>query len=135
MFLSFSINISRFVLLGFGSVGCSFSEVPQIVAVKRDYVPVAESDYKVDYSLVSDWGTGATASLILTNLSDSEINEWRLTFNYGTEIKNIWNASVISHENEKYVISGCDYNQNLTKNSSTKLKQVTKSERTSIIRV
>ncbi len=106
------VKAGKTVTFGY-TASTSFTEYPEIKALKKQYVKADASKYSVDYKVISDWGSGANAELAVTNKSDANMAEWKLTFAYVGEITNIWNAKILSHENGVYVIAGNDYNQNL----------------------
>ena len=106
------VKAGKTVTFGY-TASTSFTEYPEIKALKKQYVKADASKYSVDYKVISDWGSGANAEIAVTNKSDANMAEWKLTFAYAGEITNIWNAKILSHENGVYVIAGNDYNQNL----------------------
>ena len=106
------VKAGKTVTFGY-TASTSFTEYPEIKALKKQYVKADASKYSVDYKVISDWGSGANAEIAVTNKSDAHMAEWKLTFAYAGEITNIWNAKILSHENGVYVIAGNDYNQNL----------------------
>lgn len=114
------VKAGKTVTFGY-TAASTFTEYPEIKALKKQYVKVDASKYSVDYKVVSDWGSGANAEISVSNKSDEKISEWKLTFDFGAEIANIWNAKIISHEGTQYVITGEDYNQNLDAGVSVKV--------------
>lgn len=73
-----------------------------------------KEDYAVSYEVVADWRSGFTASVIITNNSDETIEDWVLEFDYARDIIEIWNAEIISHDGDHYVIKNKGYNGNIT---------------------
>lgn len=106
------VKAGKTVTFGY-TAASTFTEYPEIKALKKQYVKVDASKYSVDYKVNSDWGSGANAEIAISNKSDANMAEWKLTFAYAGEITNIWNAKILNHENGVYVITGNDYNQNL----------------------
>ena len=119
--LGYNQDVKAGKTVSFGyTASTGFTGFPEIKALKKQYITVDSSKYSVDYKVVSDWGTGANAEISLSNKSGEKISEWKLTFDFGAEIANIWNAKIISHEGTKYVITGEDYNQNLDAGATVK---------------
>jgi hypothetical protein len=56
-----------------------------------------------------DWGTGFTGSITLTNTGNSDINGWTLEFDFTGNITDIWDAQVVSHVGNHYVIQNADW--------------------------
>lgn len=113
------VKAGKTVTFGY-TAASTFTEYPEIKALKKQYVKVDASKYSVDYKVNSDWGSGANAEIAISNKSDEKISEWKLTFDFGAEIANIWGANVISHEGTQYIITGEDYNQNLDAGATVK---------------
>lgn len=70
-------------------------------------------DYEVRYSLVSDWGSGFSASISITNNTEYTIEDWVLAFDFCRTITNIWDGVIVSGEDGQYIISNVGYNSNI----------------------
>lgn len=106
----------------FGYTSCSnFSGFPDV-----RMMPVAENDvnedgYSFRYSVTDDWRSGFNGRIEIGNRSDETIREWQLSFEFKNEIQNIWNAEIISHVEDVYVVRGKDYNQNINAGEKTEI--------------
>lgn len=58
----------------------------------------------------SDWGSGFTADLMISNNQSSAINGWLLEFDAAFAINSIWNAQIVSHTGSHYVIRSAGWN-------------------------
>ena len=67
-------------------------------------------DYYVEYSLSSDWGSGFNSSIMISNVSDKDIEDWILEFDFEREITNIWNGTIPLCKEGHYVIKNSGYN-------------------------
>lgn len=74
--------------------------------------------------MYSDWGTGCDGAIILSNLADESIENWKLEFDYDREIVNIANAVIVSREQNHYVIKNAEYNADIAVNSSVHISIV-----------
>ncbi len=72
----------------------------------------------VTFADVSDWGTGFTGNLTLTNSGSSAINGWTLSFDFMGTITSIWNATIVSHVGNHYVIQDSGYNASIAAGQS-----------------
>jgi hypothetical protein len=65
----------------------------------------------VKYTISSDWGSGATISVTVTNKGTSDINGWKIQWNYsGNEkINNLWNGS-LNQSGTTVNVSNANYN-------------------------
>ena len=75
-------------------------------------------NYKVTFTLTSNWDAGYNANVKLENTGDSTIQNWYLGFDYNNSITNIWNAEVSSNEGNKYVIKNVGWNQDIVAGNS-----------------
>ncbi|MGD9720566.1 MAG: Calx-beta domain-containing protein [Pirellulales bacterium] len=62
------------------------------------------------YTTVNDWGSGLQGQIAITNDQPAVINNWRLEFDFGRTINNLWDAQVVSHVGTHYVLQGAGYN-------------------------
>jgi hypothetical protein len=60
----------------------------------------------VSFADVDDWGTGFTGDLSLTNTGNAALNGWTLEFDFTGNITDIWDAQIVSHVGNHYVIQG-----------------------------
>ena len=64
----------------------------------------------MEYTLSSDWGSGFNSSIMISNVSDKDIEDWSLEFDFKRDITNIWNGTIPSCEDGHYLIKNSDYN-------------------------
>lgn len=107
------------VSFGFCALG-DFEMPPQTYNMLGELKEVNPEDYHLEYKINSDWGNGFNASVTITNLSDENIEDWSLEFDYENELENnnMWNAVVDSEKEKHYKINNVSYNQNIEKNNS-----------------
>ena len=70
-------------------------------------------NFKVYFTLSSNWDAGYNATIKLENTGDESIQNWYLGFEYADSITNIWNAEISSNENGYYTIKNVGWNQNI----------------------
>jgi hypothetical protein len=78
-----------------------------------DYNQQIIDGYNVSFELKEIWSGGYNASIKIKNTSEKELDNWKLRFEYDGEISNIWNAGIISHENNDYIIKNVGWNQDI----------------------
>lgn len=64
----------------------------------------------VSYSAVNDWGSGLQGQIAINNDQAATIQNWRLEFDYGRAISDIWNAKVVSRVGNHYVVESASWN-------------------------
>ncbi len=67
----------------------------------------------VDFSLISDWGSGFQGQISITNTTGSNIDSWSLEFDFSNSIDNIWDAEIEQKENGTYVIGNAAWNREI----------------------
>jgi aryl-phospho-beta-D-glucosidase BglC (GH1 family) len=72
----------------------------------------------VTFTDVNDWGSGFTGNISITNLGTTAINGWTLQFDFAPSISSIWNAVIISHTGNHYVIGNASYNATIAAGQS-----------------
>ena len=72
----------------------------------------------VDFSVVNDWGSGFQGEIVITNQGDRQMNGWSLEFDFANEITQIWNAEIVSHTGNTYVIRDAGWNSEIAPNGS-----------------
>ncbi|HCW53334.1 MAG TPA: hypothetical protein DG753_06280, partial [Clostridium sp.] len=61
---------------------------------------------------------GFNGNVTIKNNSDSTIKNWVLEFDYNDSIDSIWNAKIVSHEGNHYVIKPDKHNLNIKSSES-----------------
>ncbi len=100
------------------SVNETFTGFPEEYKLLGENTQVQEEAYSVEYILDSDWGTGFTARMLLTNHTETVLEDWTLEFDFEREITNIWNGVIEAHEGNHYVIKNAGYNANVVSGSA-----------------
>ena len=70
-------------------------------------------DADVDFTLVSDWGSGFEGKISITNNTGSNIDSWNLEFDFPNEINNIWDAEISENADGSYVITHSNWNREI----------------------
>ncbi len=73
------------------------------------------------YGVVNDWGSGFQADLQIANQQAASVPGWRLQFNLAATISSIWNAQIVSHSGNTYVIAGASWDADLPANGAVDL--------------
>lgn len=68
-----------------------------------------EFDYKVN----SGWGTDFNGQIEIKNLSSKDLFDWTLEFDFENDIREFWNADIVSHVGNHYVIRNKGYNASI----------------------
>ena len=63
----------------------------------------------LDYAVSGNWGSGFTGEMKV-GAGSAALNGWTVEFNSSAAITNIWNAVIVSHVGEHYVVRNADWN-------------------------
>ena len=61
-------------------------------------------------TVVSDWGTGFTGDVNVSNLGDTPLESWTVSFDFAGEIGSLWNGEVVSRDGSTYTVRGVSWN-------------------------
>lgn len=73
----------------------------------------------VTFKVVSDWQTGFTGSMTITNNGSTAVNGWKLEFDFAPSIDSVWNAKVLSKVGSHYTLGDMGYNASIAPGAST----------------
>ena len=108
---SYNSNISPDSAVSFGFNAAGSPETPEFHFSQSVQMPVEEGNFEVDYAVSDDWETGFVGEIGILNKSSESFKDWCITFDWENDIGSIWNAEIISHEENHYVISCEEYNR------------------------
>lgn len=74
-------------------------------------VKASTADADVQFRVVSDWGSGYQAEVVIRNAGEKPIPAWSLRFALPGRITGMWNARIASIAGDTYVIDAVDYNR------------------------
>jgi len=71
--------------------------------------PPSTGGASLNYAVTSNWGSGFNGAMTVTAGSDG-LNGWTVEFNASAAITNIWNAEIVSHIGDHYVVRNAPWN-------------------------
>ncbi len=107
-----NIDVGGTVEFGFNGSG-NFTGFPKGYNILGQNTEDSKEYYSVEYNLSSDWGSGFTGAISITNKTDKIIEDWTLEFYYDRTITNIWNGVIETREGNHYVVKNAGYNSNI----------------------
>ncbi len=79
--------------------------------------PYTENDmknsYKVEFAIESEWENHYNGKISIKNISNNDIENWKLSFISKDTIENIWSAKIETYDNDTYIVKHLDWNQNI----------------------
>ncbi len=88
-----------------------------VLAIDKTKETYKYDNYKIDYNIVSSWGSTQNISVTITNTGTKPIENWALSYNLNGDVENIWNAKVVELNDHKY-IKNMEYNSDIMPNKS-----------------
>ncbi|HSI00225.1 MAG TPA: Calx-beta domain-containing protein, partial [Reyranella sp.] len=86
--------------------------------VNDDTTPPPTGSVSLTYTIASNWGSGFTADMKVGGGS-AALNGWTVEFNAAFTITNIWNAEIVSHIGDHYVIRNASWNSQVAAGQQT----------------
>ena len=74
---------------------------------------MSNESINVNYTEVQDWGNLFQGKISITNNGDSNLANWDLEFDLPNKISNIWDAEIVSNDNNRYTIENASWNREL----------------------
>jgi cellulase/cellobiase CelA1 len=71
----------------------------------------------VTFAVTDTWDGGFTGNLTIRNTGPSAISGWTLEFTFAGQIEDIWNATILSQEDDRYVITNADWSGDIAVDS------------------
>ncbi len=65
------------------------------------------------YAVTQDWGSGFQGQVQLNNQQTNAVSNWRLEFDDAASINSIWDARIVSHVGNHYIIESAGWNSTL----------------------
>lgn len=102
-----------------GSINFGFTAKGDEVYYPTNYkIPILQQEvdsknYSVEFNLKNSWGKGFLAEINIKNLTDKEIEDWVLEFDFDKTITEIWNGEIAEQIGNHYKIKGASYKQNI----------------------
>lgn len=96
----------------------NFIGFPEEYRLQGEITQAEEEDYSVAYRVDSDWGSGFTGTITITNQTSETIEGWILEFDCDSEIVSLWGGSIASHEGHHYIIKNSGYNADIFPDAS-----------------
>lgn len=82
-------------------------------AIEIDSNTYIGNGYNVKFEITNQWPNAFTANIVITNTGDKALENWSLGFDFAHEISNIWNAQIVSHQGNSYIIKNVTSNQDI----------------------
>ncbi|NBS32980.1 MAG: hypothetical protein EBS83_09295 [Planctomycetia bacterium] len=71
-----------------------------------------------DFGVVSDWGSGFTGEVTVSNGSDTTLEGWNVSFDFAGEINSLWNGEILSRNGSTYTVRGASWNEGIAAGGS-----------------
>ncbi len=86
--------------------------------VNNDSAPPSDGDLAAHLTLADSWNSGFNANIVVHN-DGSSMSNWQIVIEMPNQITDIWNARIISHEGNSYVIGPAAWNGTLAHDGET----------------
>ena len=86
--------------------------------VNNDTAPLPSGDLEAQFSLVNSWSSGFNGNVVVHN-DGSSTTGWQIVIDMPYQITDIWNAAIVSHVGNSYVIGPSPWNGTLAHDGET----------------
>jgi hypothetical protein len=100
------------------ATGATIADGSAIGTIGNDDVAAPAGTRAVAYTVNDNWGAGFTANMQVA-AGSTALNGWTVEFDATFAISNIWNAQIVSHVGNHYVIKNMPYNGTVGANKDT----------------
>jgi hypothetical protein len=108
---------NKTILLNLSSpAGATLAQTPAVGTIVNNIKPPAAG--KIQYQDTSDWGTGFNGQITITNPGSTPMSGWTLQFTFPVQISSIWNATIVSHVGNTYVVKSAGWNDTIAAGSN-----------------
>lgn len=81
--------------------------------------PPPSSGGNVQYAVTNDWGSGFQAQVTITNTGATALTGWTVEFDLAAGINSLWDAQIVSHVGNHYVVKSAGWNDAIAAGGST----------------
>lgn len=74
--------------------------------------------FEISFIVDNKWKGGFEATIDIKNTESSDVENWQLCFEMSGVIQNIWNAQILSRDEDLYTIKNVGWNQDIKKGDS-----------------
>ena len=102
------------------ATGATIDDNQAVGTIANDDVAPAPSG-GFQFNVTSDWSSGFTGQIVVNNSSSAAVTDWQLAFDFAGSISSIWNAQVVSHSGNHYVVTNAGYNSTIAAGGSVSI--------------
>lgn len=110
--LGWNGNILSGSSVSFGYVASYEEElcIPIFYGVGGTESELTDESYQVTYRVNNLWENGYVGNIVIHNLTDTDLRNWKISFDLSDTIVNLWNGNITGNENGKYTVEYASYN-------------------------
>lgn len=91
--------------------------LPDSVKILSQEKTADEKDFEVEFRVVDNWNSGFNGELRLKNNASMDLEGWILEFDYAGQIYSFWEADIVEHNQNHYIIKNRGYNYKIASGS------------------
>ena len=113
------------ITIGFTAASDDSSEIydePTFYLLNTKTISIPSTDLTWSFEQYSDWTTGFSGALILTNNTDEQIRDWTISFDSNRPINQADAAVLLTDANGEYTITNDGSNQNIHSGQSYRIE-------------
>ena len=91
--------------------GSDIEFMPSFYLLNNAKTILPEGSLSVEYVEYSDWTSGSSGAIVLTNNTEESIKSWEISFAANRPITDAYNVTLITNEDGTYTITGDSYSE------------------------
>ncbi len=123
-FTSIALAMTMLPHQSFAQEKAEIGQLNEVVPISRTTASQLETNayvgegYVIEFRVLSQWRDAFIGEIILTNISETTLENWMLQLDLPHEITSIWNAQIMTHEKEQYILKNTGWNQDIAPGES-----------------
>ena len=107
------IAVGQSVSFGFSAKSDILPLVPDSYDLLCIEENVANDKIEISFKVTNDWDAAFNGEILIKNISNSTIEDWKLQFDFEAKINRFWTAEILEHQGNHYYIKNVGYNSNI----------------------
>lgn len=107
------IAIGQSVSFGFSAKAKTKPKLPKSYDLLCFEENVANDKIETSFKVTSNWDAAFNGEILLKNISNSTIEDWKLQFDFEPIIDRFWTAEILEHQGNHYYIKNAGYSANI----------------------
>ena len=107
------VGIGKKVSFGFTATYTDNIQIPKSFMFVMNEKVLDDSQFTVEMGKINDWKSAFNGELVVCNVSEINIEDWIIEFDYPYNITQFYTGEILSNKDDHYVVKNRGYNTNI----------------------